>query len=165
MDSIIETGEWVVFLSQLTLTLDGTAYTVEVKGTRVNVNGHDYTVSEKDGQIMVDGILYAVKFEKDVVMIDGISHSYSIGTASHKPTEKSKVEKKGKGIITAIMPGKIVTVRVKKGDTVEKGDILCILEAMKMENEIRAPISGKITSITIDIGSKVEKDEVLMEIA
>jgi len=165
LDSIIETGEWVVFLSRLTLTLDGTAYTVEVKGTRVNVNGHDYTVSEKDGQIMVDGILYAVEFEKDVVMIDGISHSYSIGTAPHKPAKKPKVEKKGKGIITAIMPGKIVTVLVKKGDTVEKEDILCILEAMKMENEIRASISGKITSITIDAGSKVEKDEVLMEIA
>lgn len=49
--------------------------------------------------------------------------------------------------INAPMPGTILDVKVKVGDTVKAGDVLCVLEAMKMENEMVAPQNGKVTSI------------------
>ena len=56
--------------------------------------------------------------------------------------------KGGKINVNAPMPGNILDVRVKVGDSVKAGDVLCILEAMKMENEIVAPENGVVASIT-----------------
>ncbi len=53
------------------------------------------------------------------------------------------------------MPGTILSINVKEGDEVKAGDVLLILEAMKMENEILAPIDGKVTSIGTTKGASV----------
>ncbi len=66
------------------------------------------------------------------------------------------------GAIPAPMAGKILDIRVKEGDAVKKGDILIILEAMKMENEIHAPEDGKIKEIKVKAGDNVNRDEVLI---
>ena len=58
--------------------------------------------------------------------------------------------------ITAPMPGTILKVNVKNGDTVKSGDILMILEAMKMENEIMAPKAGTVTQVLVSKGSTVD---------
>ena len=63
------------------------------------------------------------------------------------------------------MPGNILAVNVNEGDTVKKGDVLMILEAMKMENEIMSPIDGKVKSVNITKGSSVETGSVLCVIA
>ena len=52
--------------------------------------------------------------------------------------------------------GKIISVNVKPGDTVKEGDVLCILESMKMENPILAPVDGTVTEISISAGQVVE---------
>jgi biotin carboxyl carrier protein len=52
--------------------------------------------------------------------------------------------------------GKITTVNVKAGDTVQEGDVLCFLESMKMENPILAPVGGKIANIDVSAGQVVE---------
>ena len=62
------------------------------------------------------------------------------------------------------MPGTILDVRVSVGQTVKEGDILFILEAMKMENEIVAPRNGSITSITVAKGTAVQTDQVIATI-
>ena len=54
------------------------------------------------------------------------------------------------------MPGNILDVKVKVGDSVKKGDVLIILEAMKMENEIMAGADGKIASVNVNKGDSVE---------
>lgn len=59
------------------------------------------------------------------------------------------------------MPGNILEVRAKEGQAVKAGDILFLLEAMKMENEIVAPVSGTIKQILVEKGSVVETDAVL----
>jgi biotin carboxyl carrier protein len=56
--------------------------------------------------------------------------------------------------------GKITTVNVKAGDTVQEGDILCFLESMKMENPILAPVGGNIASIDISSGQVVEAGDI-----
>ena len=67
--------------------------------------------------------------------------------------------------IHAQIPGFVNQIFVKKGDKVRIGDTLCILEAMKMENEITSPKEGILNKIHIKVGSNVLKDELLMEIA
>jgi len=52
--------------------------------------------------------------------------------------------------------GKITSVNVKPGDAVKEGDVLCLLESMKMENPILAPVSGTITKIDLSVGQVVE---------
>lgn len=60
------------------------------------------------------------------------------------------------GIVKALMPGRVARVLVAKGDTVQKGTGLVILEAMKMENEIQAPIDGVVDQIFVSAGDTVE---------
>ena len=67
--------------------------------------------------------------------------------------------------INAPMPGNILDVKVKAGDTVKAGDVLLILEAMKMENEIMAPAAGTVTSVNVAKGSTVNSGDVLCTIA
>jgi biotin carboxyl carrier protein len=164
MDSFFETGRQVGSLSRLTLEVDEIPYTVEIEGTVVIINGLPHNVSEQGKEIMVDGIPYTVEFEEDKVLVNGVPHLYHIDRPSMKKSEKKEQPKTGKELITAIMPGRILAISVEEGDTVERGAVICILEAMKMENEIRATISGKITSISVETGTIVKKDQVLMEI-
>ena len=63
--------------------------------------------------------------------------------------------------ICAPMPGNILSVNVKAGDAVKKGDVLMILEAMKMENEIMAPADGTVVSVNATAGSTVDTGAVL----
>ncbi len=58
--------------------------------------------------------------------------------------------------VNAPMPGTILKVNVANGQAVKEGDVLCILEAMKMENEIMAPKSGTVTQVVVSKGSKVD---------
>ncbi len=68
------------------------------------------------------------------------------------------------GIIMAPMPGKILDIPVSEGDLVETGQAILILEAMKMENELKANMAGIIHSIQVKTGESVEKNQILLEI-
>lgn len=67
--------------------------------------------------------------------------------------------------IEAPMPGSIIDVKVKVGDTVKKNQPLVILEAMKMENEIVSPVEGKVVSIGVSKGDSVNPGDILVQIA
>jgi len=60
------------------------------------------------------------------------------------------------------MTGKIVSVKVKEGEEVKEGQVVCILEAMKMENEISAPKSGKVKEIRVSEGTAVNEGDILL---
>ena len=63
------------------------------------------------------------------------------------------------------MPGLVVSVSVKSGQSVEKGDPLVALEAMKMETVIRAEQDGEIRSVPVSVGTRVEAHDLLVEMA
>ena len=64
--------------------------------------------------------------------------------------------------VKAPMPGNIMKINVKAGDAVKKGDVLVVLEAMKMENDICAPADGTVASVEVSQGATVETDAVLV---
>ena len=66
--------------------------------------------------------------------------------------------------ITSPMPGNILAVNVAAGDMVKKGQVLMVLEAMKMENEIMAPHDGKVTAVAVTKGAAVESGALLCTI-
>ena len=66
--------------------------------------------------------------------------------------------------VNAPMPGTILKVNVTQGQAVKEGDVLCVLEAMKMENEIMAPKSGTITQVVVSKGSSVNTGDALVVI-
>ncbi|HOJ10719.1 MAG TPA: biotin/lipoyl-binding protein [Clostridiales bacterium] len=70
----------------------------------------------------------------------------------------------GAQTISAPMPGVINSVNVNSGDSIKKGDILLILEAMKMENEIISPVDGTIASVNVSKGASVNAGDVLLSI-
>ena len=85
-----------------------------------------------------------------------------------KPDPAPKVEKKdlvvsqGQEVVSSPMPGSIWKIVVNEGDAVKEGDILLILEAMKMENEILAPKDGKVISINTTTGASVSTGDKLI---
>ena len=67
-------------------------------------------------------------------------------------------------IVEVPITGKITSVEVKAGDEVKEGDVICLIESMKMENPILAPVAGKITEIKVSEGQTVETGNVIATI-
>ncbi|MBK7628561.1 MAG: acetyl-CoA carboxylase biotin carboxyl carrier protein subunit [Bacteroidales bacterium] len=67
-------------------------------------------------------------------------------------------------IILSFIPGTVLNIFVKTGDSVKKGDDLMILDAMKMQNKLKCPMDGKVKSIAVEKGAKVSKGTVLIEL-
>ena len=75
--------------------------------------------------------------------------------ATHRPAP---------GGLEAPMPGKVIAVKVAPGDTVSKGDELLVVEAMKMENAVRAPRDGRVKTVSARVGEMVSPGTVLVEL-
>ena len=100
------------------------------------------------------------------VEVDGEVFSVKILPTGYMEMEPSSQQIKTsiEGALTSAMQGMIVKLKVKVGDKVNEGDTVAVLEAMKMENDVKADRSGKITEIFISEGDTVEKDDLLMVI-
>jgi len=154
------------------IELDGEAIEVATriplapsKRTSIRVNGRNHEVEVNENNrprifnIEVDGKHFILELHvKPRRSSDSISK-----TLTYLPyvPKSENLRAKKRGWVTSSMPGKIVLLKVKSGDRVEVGDPLCILEAMKMENPLPAPIAGKVKAINFNPGDKVAKDDVL----
>ncbi|MBW1761433.1 MAG: biotin/lipoyl-binding protein [Deltaproteobacteria bacterium] len=69
------------------------------------------------------------------------------------------------GACIAPMPGKVVELRVAEGDTVQAGQVLLIMEAMKMEHSVTAPQDGTVSQVTVGAGDQVDADALLIVVA
>ena len=88
------------------------------------------------------------------------------GRASARPKPKAKAKKAagGTGAVLSQMTGRVIRVDVKPGDEVKEGDIMLVVEAMKMENEIAAPVSGTVKVVSVAAGARVAEGDPLVTI-
>ena len=103
----------------------------------------------KNYTITVNGNVYEVTVE------EGFTGAASAPKAA-APAPKAAPAAAGSVAVTAPMPGKILGVKASAGQAVKRGQVLLILEAMKMENEIVAPQDGTVASINVAVGDSVE---------
>ncbi len=126
---------------------------------QINVNGKSYEVEVEE---IKDGIISA---PPTTSIVDKTLASAPVVKASTPSTAAKAVSVSASAVsIKAPMPGTILAVNVTEGAEVKEGDVLCILEAMKMENEIMAPKSGKVTAIAVSKGSAVNNGDLLLAI-
>ena len=113
----------------------------------------------KNYTITVNGSVY------DVVVEEGASTGAApVAKAAPKAAPKAAAPAGAQGAVkvNAPMPGKILKVNVNAGTAVKKGDVLLVLEAMKMENEICAPQDGTVATVECAVGDSVESGKVLV---
>ena len=114
----------------------------------VNGNTYDVVVEEVDAQGAAAPIATPAPVATPV--------------AAPAPTAKAAPAAAAGGTkVTAPMPGTILEIKVAAGQAVKKGDVICVLEAMKMENDIPAPCDGVVASINVQKGATVAAGDVL----
>lgn len=111
-------------------------------------------------KVTVNGNVYEITLE----VIDK-SEVKAAPAAPATPVAPAAPAQAGGASITAPMPGTILKVNVQNGASVKKGDVLMILEAMKMENEIMAPADGTVASVNVTNGATVDAGAVLCTLA
>ena len=114
---------------------------------RVNVNGTSYEISVEE--------ITAEEAKKSAAAAP------SAQAPAPAPAPASAPASEGATTVSSPMPGTILSVSVSAGSTVKKGDILMILEAMKMENEIMAPCDGRVASVGVQQGASVKTGDML----
>ena len=121
-------------------------------------------------KVIVDGVEFEVTIEGEgkvwSATVEGKTFEIEIPDAA--PVAKKKRtgsgKKKKSGTVSANIPGKVVTVEVSEGDSVTEGQVILILEAMKMQNDIQAPISGTVSVVHCEEGQAIEANIALVVI-
>jgi biotin carboxyl carrier protein len=152
-------------------------YTVEIEEIgkslyRVAVDGSEFVVDgKKTGLANYSLIVDNRSFEVDVdvredeyrVLVDG--RSYHINLLDERRMRvgglQSGIQPQGRQNVSVPMPGKVIAVLVSEGDKVERGQGMVIVEAMKMENEVRCPIDGEVKEVRVKTGDALEAGAVL----
>ena len=121
-----------------------------MKKYNITVNGTTYeVVVEEVGEVAAAPVYSAPVVQAPVV------------TPSAAPKATAAPVAADATAVTSPMPGTILEVKVSAGQTVKKGDVICVLEAMKMENDIPAPCDGVVASINVQKGASVGAGDVI----
>ena len=139
---------------EFNVTVHGETYHVKVSGSGRKVDGR------KPYYIRVNDKLEEVSLEPIQEVLAGVPESPEIGTAG-KPKRPRPAKP---GDVAPPMPGRVVKVLVALNDCVKAGDPLLIIEAMKMESRVPAPIDGKVSAILVNDGDNVKTDETVIQL-
>lgn len=165
------------------VTIGGRSYDVEVRGDTVLVDGHEYpvTVRQEPAHTLVTagGVQYRVQLPPLADRATGMAVAVDYrpftfeydgrlggGPAPREPRTAPAAAGVSavavKGAVSAQIAGRVVRIAVKPGQAVARGDVLLILEAMKMENEIKAPADGSVKDILVKEGDRVPEGTALV---
>ncbi len=165
-------------MSKLAVTIDGQSFEIEMvltpdcdQGCVVKVNGEDITITIPETDVpgsniewmIINGRPYELTIDDNLHWLRAYSgiHAVDIQDREARITRP----RSGDGRIKAPIPGLVTRVLVEEGENVDAEQPLIVLEAMKMENEIRAPFDGRVRSIAVAPGETVLRNTVLAEIS
>ncbi|SRR6056297_1832028 len=139
-----------------------------MKKFKFTINGNEYAVDvleieDNICKLEVNGTPYTVEIEKKVKS----SKTPTIVRPVAKEASKPEIDKKESGsahAITAPLPGVIMEVKINPGDIIKKGQLLMVMEAMKMENKVLSDRNGVVESVRVGKGDSVLQGDVLLEI-
>lgn len=139
--------------------INGKNYNVEIEESddnkfSVNVNGTDYSVE------MEEEIKKTSVFPQRNPSTASSQQTKSAAAASPKPASTGKPGK----TVNAPLPGNILEIKVKRGEKVKTGDVVLIMEAMKMENNVTSEHDGVVSEVLVNQGQAVMQNDVLIEI-
>jgi len=141
--------------TEFNVTMHGETYHIRVTGA-----GHK-TAEQRPFFVTVDGV-------PEQILVETLTETVPTEAAVVDARRASKGSKRPKaskeGHLTSSMPGTVVEIMVKAGDKVKAGDPVLVIEAMKMENEVPAPVSGTVRAVNVAKGDSVNPDEALVEI-
>lgn len=147
-----------------------------MKSYKFRINGNEYNVdiNSVEGNIadvMVNGASYQVEMENAPAPVQKPAQEPAAAVASTgsatttTPAPKAAAPAGAGKPVTSPLPGVIIEVSVKEGQTVKAGQKVAVLEAMKMENEIQAPADGTVTAILVNKGDSVLEGAEIVKIA
>ena len=112
----------------------------------------------KNLKITVNGVAYDVQVEET----NGAAVPAAPAAAPAPAPAAAPAGAEGATKVAAPMPGTILKINVAVGQTVKSGDAVCVLEAMKMENDIPAPADGVVASVNVTTGATVQSGDILV---
>lgn len=119
------------------------------------------TGSTNEYTVTVNGKKYAIALDNGKATVNGKEYEFNVKEGIDTKASASD----GEGTpVKAALPGNVLKVLVTEGDSIEEGDVLAVVEAMKMETEIKSPVSGTVKSVDIEVGNKVQTGQVLVTI-
>jgi len=156
-----------------------TEYEIEINGEdEIIVDGESYSIDFRSvaGQpvysLLIDGHSYEALVQSSEdgleVLLQGQFYQLSVEDERQRRLRQSSgsnVTQRGEYHMKSPMPGLIISVRVREGQEVKKGERLIVLESMKMQNELKAPRDGVIRSLRIKNGDNVEHNQVLLTVS
>ena len=147
-------------------------YSLKINGNQYEVKVDDVNEASTEARVVVNGIKYNVEIEGATARATSkpaVAPAPAATGLSVKPVtpvaSKPAAAPSASGLkVTCPLPGTVIAVKVKEGDTVSAGQTLVVLEAMKMENNIDAERGGVVKSVNVQAGATVMDGEVLLVI-
>jgi biotin carboxyl carrier protein len=168
------------------LFIDGKVYNIELgmgKLIAIDIDGKSFQAETKMTSkgliVQLEKQDFLVQFEGSNISVDGQRHRIEVNNLRRgrpswfEPSEETdhvKIDKhdhkisSGEGMIHPPMPGRVISIKVKEGDSVKVGSPILVLEAMKMQNEVVSSIDGIVHEIRVSEGDLVESKDVLVVI-
>lgn len=143
------------------LTLNGEAFSWDL----LQLQNNSYHIIQNNKTYQVEVLKADYQTKTFTIQVNG--HQYTVNSEDKmdlllKRLGMDNINQNKVNDVKAPMPGLILNVKVAEGDEVKKGDILMILEAMKMENALKSPADGKVKAIKVKQGQNVEKNQLLI---
>ena len=135
---------------------------------KINANDYDVTIEEiveNIAHIQVNGSKYEVELEKKETKPQPIIRKPRPQAVKNEPVQpKAKSSSGNVKAINSPLPGNILEIKVSEGDSITKGAVVLIMEAMKMENNIICEYDGIVSAIKVKTGQSVLQNDILIEI-
>lgn len=141
---------------------------IMVDGKKHEVDFVNFDEDDEIKSIFIDNTFYDVEVEKgeggipEAIVINGQRYPVSYLKVGRERFIVEGDNRQKSGVVKALIPGKVLNLQINIGDKVKEGELILILDAMKMENEIAAPKSGTVKQISVAEGENVEKGQLLL---